>query len=171
MIQITTSLHTANITSRIDTRSLFRCSHHNCKTKQRLLYSTLFAGVPSLKVVGRNLFVAYSYALSCHCTLCFQTSPTRPVINNLSSYGGFQVPVEARIKTTLLWVVAPRSPVRVHRRFRDGSCLIALTMEAASTSETSVKFYQVEKQPRRQPSLFLCLHKCTFLHEYMPRKT
>jgi hypothetical protein len=48
------------------------------------------------------------------------------------------------------WVVAPCSLVEVYRRFRSPCCLhnqsdgilIALMMDAASTSETSVNFYQ-----------------------------
>jgi hypothetical protein len=40
----------------------------------------------------------------------------------------FQVLTAASMKTAVFWVVAP--------------CLITLTMEAASTSETSVNFYQ-----------------------------
>jgi hypothetical protein len=47
----------------------------------------------------------------------------------------------------VFWDVAPCSLVEVYRRFRDACCLhyqseIALMMEAASTFETSVNFYQ-----------------------------
>jgi hypothetical protein len=38
--------------------------------------------------------------------------------------------------------VAPCSPVEVYQSFRRDCCLIGLMMEAASTSETSVNFYQ-----------------------------
>jgi hypothetical protein len=40
------------------------------------------------------------------------------------------------MKMAVFWVVAPCSLVEVYRRF------IALMMEAASTSETSVNFHQ-----------------------------
>jgi hypothetical protein len=43
-------------------------------------------------------------------------------------------------KMAVFWVVAPCSLVEVYRRFRDWA--IALMMEAASTSETSVNLYQ-----------------------------
>jgi hypothetical protein len=59
------------------------------------------------------------------------------------------------MKTTVFWDVMPRSLVEVYRRFRGACCLhhrgdeflarallIALIKAAASTSETSVNFYQ-----------------------------
>jgi hypothetical protein len=43
----------------------------------------------------------------------------------------------------IFWVLAPFSLVEVYRRFRGACCLpIALMIEAASTFETSVNFYQ-----------------------------
>jgi hypothetical protein len=51
------------------------------------------------------------------------------------------------MKMAVFWVVAPCSLLEVYRRF-SGACrlhhqvLIALMIEAASTSETSVKLYQ-----------------------------
>jgi hypothetical protein len=56
------------------------------------------------------------------------------------------------VKMAVFWVVAPCSLVKVYRRFRDACCLhhqgdnprgllIALMMEATSTSETSLNFY------------------------------
>jgi hypothetical protein len=61
------------------------------------------------------------------------------------------------LKMAVFWVVAPCRLVEVYRRFRDASCLyhqgddrpasiIALMMEAASTSETSVNFYQTTRR-------------------------
>jgi hypothetical protein len=46
------------------------------------------------------------------------------------------------VKMAVFWVVAPCSLVEVYRRFRATCCLLSLMMEAASTSETSVHFYQ-----------------------------
>jgi hypothetical protein len=52
----------------------------------------------------------------------------------------------------VFWVVAPCILVEVDRRFRDVRCLhhqviiIALMIEAASTSETSVNFYQATRR-------------------------
>jgi hypothetical protein len=50
------------------------------------------------------------------------------------------------MKIAVFWVVAPCSLVEVYRRFRAASIIRAmimvLMMEAASTSETSVNFYQ-----------------------------
>jgi hypothetical protein len=45
------------------------------------------------------------------------------------------------MKMTVFWVVAPCSLFEIYRRFRGAYCLIALMMEALSTSETSVSFY------------------------------
>jgi hypothetical protein len=53
------------------------------------------------------------------------------------------------MKMAVFWVVMPCSLVEVYRRFRGTCCLhrqgnkiIALMMEAANISETSVNFYQ-----------------------------
>jgi hypothetical protein len=53
-------------------------------------------------------------------------------------------------KMAVFWFVAPCSLVEVYRRFRGAYCLhhecsIALMMEAASTSEMSVNFYQTTR--------------------------
>jgi hypothetical protein len=57
----------------------------------------------------------------------------------------FQVLTVASMKMTVFWDVAPCSLVEVYQCFRGACCLThrgALTMEAASASETSVNFYQ-----------------------------
>jgi hypothetical protein len=46
------------------------------------------------------------------------------------------------MKMAVFWVVAPCSLVEVYRRFR----VIALMMQAVSTSETSVNFYQTTQR-------------------------
>jgi hypothetical protein len=56
------------------------------------------------------------------------------------------VPTNESEEMAVFWVVAPCSLVEIYRPF------IALMMKAASTSETSVNFYQ--EQPRRQPSSY-----------------
>jgi hypothetical protein len=48
------------------------------------------------------------------------------------------------MKLTVFWDVAPCYLVEVYRRFRGK--IIALMMEAANTSETSVKFYQTTRR-------------------------
>jgi hypothetical protein len=60
----------------------------------------------------------------------------------------FEVVTAVRIKMAVFWVVEPCSLVEVYRRFRDvpTSGLIALMMEAASTCETSVNFYQTTRR-------------------------
>jgi hypothetical protein len=50
------------------------------------------------------------------------------------------------MKMVVFWAVAPYNLIEIYRRFR-GACdsiikAISLTMEAASTSEMSVNFYQ-----------------------------
>jgi hypothetical protein len=44
------------------------------------------------------------------------------------------------MKMAVFWDVTPYSLVEVYRRFKSSYCLIALMMEAVSTSETSVNF-------------------------------
>jgi hypothetical protein len=59
------------------------------------------------------------------------------------------------------WIVAPYSLLDVYRRFRGACCLhhqsdvsiIALTMNAASTSEMSVNFYQTTGRNNPEDSL------------------
>jgi hypothetical protein len=66
----------------------------------------------------------------------------------------FQVLKAAIMKTTVFWVVAPSILVEVYRSFRGACCfhhqddrlLVALMMEAASTSKTSVNFYQTTRR-------------------------
>jgi hypothetical protein len=50
-------------------------------------------------------------------------------------------------KINVFWDVAPRSLVEFYQRFI-GACwmIIALMMEAASTTETSVNFYQTTRR-------------------------
>jgi hypothetical protein len=58
------------------------------------------------------------------------------------------------LKMTVFWDVAPCNLVEVYRRFRGACCLhqqgvgfiIVLIMEAASTSETSVNFYNAARR-------------------------
>jgi hypothetical protein len=66
----------------------------------------------------------------------------------------FQVLRAANKKMVVFWVVAPCSLVKVYRRFRG---LIALMMEAASTSETSVNFYQTTRRNNLEDSHLLSL--------------
>jgi hypothetical protein len=67
------------------------------------------------------------------------------------------------MKMAVFWVVAPCSLVGVYRRFRGGCrlyhqsppspgrlSLIALVMEAASTSETSENFYQTTRRNNQE---------------------
>jgi hypothetical protein len=55
----------------------------------------------------------------------------------------FQVLAAPSMKKALFWVVAPCSLVEVYQCFRGASCFhLQLMMEAASTSETLVNFYQ-----------------------------
>jgi hypothetical protein len=70
---------------------------------------------------------------------------------------GFQVLTAASMKMAVFWVVAPCSLVEVYRRFR-GACwvLIALMMEAASSSETSVNFYQTTRRYNSEDSHLHC---------------
>jgi hypothetical protein len=68
----------------------------------------------------------------------------------------FQVLTAASTEMTVFWTVAPCSLVEVYRRLRgacglhnqgdDHSSLIALMMEATSTSETSVNVYQTTQR-------------------------
>jgi hypothetical protein len=51
---------------------------------------------------------------------------------------GFQVITAASMKKTVFWVVAP--------------CILSLMMEAASTSETSVNFYQTTRRNNLEDS-------------------
>jgi hypothetical protein len=67
----------------------------------------------------------------------------KPTINKMLL--GIEVLTEASMKVSIFWVVA--SLVEVYRRFRGACCLQGpLMMEAASTSETSVNFYQTTRR-------------------------
>jgi hypothetical protein len=55
------------------------------------------------------------------------------------------------MKMTVFWDLAPCSLVEVYRRF---SAIVALMMEAASTSETSVNFYQTARRNNPEDSHF-----------------
>jgi hypothetical protein len=55
------------------------------------------------------------------------------------------------MKMAVIWAIAPCSLLEVYRRFR-GHLLIALMMEAASTSETSVNFYQTIRRNNPEDS-------------------
>jgi hypothetical protein len=67
---------------------------------------------------------------------------------------GFEVLTAARMEMAVFWVVAPCSLIEVYQSFKGTCCLhyqgdvealIALIMEAASTSETSANFYQTTR--------------------------
>jgi hypothetical protein len=66
----------------------------------------------------------------------------------------FQVLTAASMKMTVFGDIAPCSLVDVHRRFRSVYCLhhhgdeqlIALMMEAVSSSETQINLYQAERR-------------------------
>jgi hypothetical protein len=63
---------------------------------------------------------------------------------------GFEVLTAVSTKMAVFWVVAPCSLVEVYQRFRGPCCLhyqalIALIMETATPSETSVNFYQTTR--------------------------
>jgi hypothetical protein len=72
----------------------------------------------------------------------------------------FQVLALARKKMAVFWVVALCSLVYVYRRFKGSFCLhyqglITLMMKAASTSETSINFYQTIQQNNPEDSHLL----------------
>jgi hypothetical protein len=57
------------------------------------------------------------------------------------------------MKMAVFWVVAPCGVVEVSRRFRGACCLHqALIMDTASTSETSVNFYQTTRRNNLEDS-------------------
>jgi hypothetical protein len=61
---------------------------------------------------------------------------------------GFEVLTAASMKMAVLWVVAPCSLVEVYRRF-------ALMVGTASTSETSVNFYQTHCATTQKAAIFI----------------
>jgi hypothetical protein len=59
------------------------------------------------------------------------------------------------MKMVIFWVVAPCSLEEVYRHFRGACChmrLLARIMEAVSTSETSVNFYQTIRRNNPEDS-------------------
>jgi hypothetical protein len=58
------------------------------------------------------------------------------------------------MKMAVFWVVAPCSLVEVYRRFEGTCSIIALMIQAASTSETSVNFYQTTRLYKPEDSHF-----------------
>jgi hypothetical protein len=61
------------------------------------------------------------------------------------------------MKMAAFWVVAPCSLVEVYRRFRGTCCLHALMMEAASTAETPVNFYQTTRRYNPEDAIFVII--------------
>jgi hypothetical protein len=57
----------------------------------------------------------------------------------------------------VFWVVAPCSLVEIYRRFR--GAYIALMMEAASTSESSVNFYRTTRRNNQEDSNLHTRHR------------
>jgi hypothetical protein len=70
------------------------------------------------------------------------------------------------MKISVFWAVAPCCLVAVYRRFRGTCCLlIALMIEVASTSETSVNFYQTTRRYNREER-HLYTRRCENLKSY-----
>jgi hypothetical protein len=100
------------------------------------------------------------------CTRGISTFDGEASLESKFRFERFQVLTAASMKMAVSWDVAPCSLVEVYRRFRDAGCLhhqgpiIALMMNAVSTSETSVKFYQTTRRNIPQNShlhfRFLC---------------
>jgi hypothetical protein len=74
----------------------------------------------------------------------------------------------------LFWVVAPYSPVEVHRRFRGARCsiirapiIITLTLEVASTCGTMVNLYRITGHYNPQDRL---LHSGILLFNYLTER-
>jgi hypothetical protein len=65
---------------------------------------------------------------------------------------GFKVLTAASMKMVVFWVAAPCNLVEVYRRFRGVSASIIRVMEAVSTSETSVNFYQTTRRNNSEDS-------------------
>jgi hypothetical protein len=59
---------------------------------------------------------------------------------------GFEVLMAVCVKMAVFWVVALSSLIEVYQCFRGTRLLIALMMEAASTSETLVNFCQTTQR-------------------------
>jgi hypothetical protein len=55
------------------------------------------------------------------------------------------------LKMAVFWVIAPCSLVKAYRRFRY-AYIIALIMEAVSTSKMSVNFYQTTRRNKPEDS-------------------
>jgi hypothetical protein len=82
--------------------------------------------------------VLFANAKSVHC----RTLPGSLFLLNWPERVGFEVFLVARMKMAVFWVATLSSLVEVYQRFRSTCCLIVLMMEAASTSEMRVHFYQ-----------------------------
>jgi hypothetical protein len=103
----------------------------------------------------RTITLAYKMCIDSHVM-----EPCR-----LKSRTGVEVLLVARMKMAVFWVVAPCSLVEVYQHFRGPCCLHhqgALMMEAASTSETSVNFYQTTTQKTaifkiKNATILLCM--------------
>jgi hypothetical protein len=68
----------------------------------------------------------------------------------------FQVLTATSMKMTVFWDVAQCSLVQIDRRFRGG------IIEAVSTSETSVNFYQTTRRNIAEDSHLQCLTHCFY---------
>jgi hypothetical protein len=71
------------------------------------------------------------------------------------------------MKMAVFWVVEPCSLVEVYRRYRGA---IALIMEAASTSETSLNFYQTTRRYNPKDS-HLHIRRCENLRSLFGDKS
>jgi hypothetical protein len=99
----------------------------------------------------------------------------RTLVNTIINKVRFKVLTVACMKMVFFWVVAPCSLVEVYRRFRGVCCHkggvedrffarglhITLMMEAASTYETSVNFYQTTPCNNTEDS-------CTIINLWIP---
>jgi hypothetical protein len=56
-----------------------------------------------------------------------------------------------------IWVVKPWCLIEVYRRFRGACCLHYQGDRPASTSETSINFYQAIRRSNPKTAIFLCL--------------
>jgi hypothetical protein len=83
-------------------------------------------------------------------------------------YVGFEVLTEVSTKMAVFWDVAPCSLVEIYQRFRGHrSRAIALMMEAASTSETLVNFYQTTRRHIQEDSHLhvpIYMYVCIFIY-------
>jgi hypothetical protein len=78
------------------------------------------------------------------------------------SFRAFHFRHTGSLKMVVFWVVAPCSLVEVYRRF-----LVIALMETASTSETSVNFYQTTRRYNPENS-HLHTRRREYLKSYLP---